>query len=171
MDDCNSIIHWSTQFVAWQFNELQKCSTHGYIMWTFFKGVACLNLQGCNVTLVSSDEPWILFLCFFLSWSSQTTCLNDFFMLPKRSNLCSPSLHPLLRHNNLMYLCIGLLPLLSFSFLLEEKSCHCLVLMTLFLLIIVEEHHCKMYKKRVVVHYSLLYHPKSIFHNHKYQSV
>lgn len=69
---------------------------------------------------------------------------------------------PLSKHSNLMHLCIGLHPFLSLTFLREEKSRHCLVLTTLFLLIIVEEHHCKMYKKRVVVHYSIPYHPKSV---------
>ena len=77
--------------------KLQKCSTHGNIKWTFFKRAACLNLQGCSVTPVSSNESWVLFLCFFLFWSSQTTCLNDFFMLPKRSILRSPSLPPLVK--------------------------------------------------------------------------
>ena len=52
------------------------------------------------------------------------------------------------------------------SFPSSFSSSHCLVLATLFLLIIMVEHPCKMYKKYVVVHYPLLYHLKSVFHDH-----
>ena len=139
-------------------------------MWTFFNGDTCLNLHGWIVTPISSNEPWVLFsassslgqdkqfifirtLCY--QWAA--SCILLLFI-------------PLSRHSNLMHLCIGLLPLLSLSFLLEAKPYHCLVL-TMFLFIIVREHHCKMYKKHVVVHYPLLYHLKSILHDHKDQGV
>ena len=150
--------------------KLQKCSTHGYVMWTFFNGATCLNLHGWIVTPISFDEPWVFFFCFFLSWSRQTICLYKDFMLLISSILCSPSLHLLVKTQRSDAFCIGLLPLLSISFLLEAKLHHFLVLI-MFLFIIMRKHHCKMYKKRVAVHYPLLYHLKSVLHDHKDQGV
>ena len=99
---------WNTMVVQYidphslwhdSLRKLQKCSTDGYVMWTFFNGATCLNLHGWIVTPISSDEPWIFFFffCFILSWSSQTICLHEDFMLPISSILCSPSLHPLVK--------------------------------------------------------------------------
>ena len=110
------------------------------------------------------------FSCFILSWSSQTICLHEDFMLPISSILCSPSLHPLVKTQqfdaSLHWVASSLLPLLP-----PWGKTISLLSFDYVLLIIVREHHCKMYKKRVVVHYPLLYHLKYVLHNHKDQGV
>ena len=141
------------------------CVTYGHIMWTLFNVALTVSwyLHGCNVAPISSNEPWILFSPFLPLLVKLNNLSSWLPPITKKQHLVfSISSSPC--QNTTIWCIFALGCFLSFSF--PSSSSHCLVLDTLFLFIIMVEHPCKMYKKYVVVHYPLLYHPKSVFHDH-----